>query len=134
MQDDLVNNPKHYKNFGFESIDLIVCVIELMPIKNMAFHIGNAIKYTLRSKFKGNEIQDLSKASWYITHCKTWVQDKEFSIFEQIEVMKYLSLVSRKDFKLYILLVNIVTFALNPSQRNFNALEKNIKRYIKEKV
>lgn len=61
MSVDLVNNPPHYSAFGFESLELLEKVFNLMPEKNMIFYIGNALKYAIRSKFKGNEIQDLKK-------------------------------------------------------------------------
>ncbi|HEC2743741.1 TPA: DUF3310 domain-containing protein [Campylobacter jejuni] len=133
QENNLIDNRVHYKSFGFESIDLIICVIELMPIKNMGFHVGNTIKYVLRSKFKSNEIQDLKKANWYITKSKKWIQNKESIITEQSEVLKYLDFVSKKDFKLYIVLNGICSFALNPSIRNYEILEKIFASYMNER-
>jgi len=54
-----VENPKHYNQHakGIECID----VIEDYP-----FNIGNAIKYLWRCGLKGDEIEDLKKAEWYI--------------------------------------------------------------------
>jgi hypothetical protein len=57
---DLVNQPPHYKSKGgIESID----VIESFELN---FHLGNAVKYILRSDKKGNKEQDLQKAIWYL--------------------------------------------------------------------
>tara|TARA_R110000851_G_scaffold37126_1_gene96139 strand:+ start:787 stop:990 length:204 start_codon:yes stop_codon:yes gene_type:complete len=53
-----VNHPQHY-NEGVEAID----VIESWDLN---FNVGNVIKYMLRSAHKGEEIQDLEKAKWYL--------------------------------------------------------------------
>ena len=57
---DMVNEPPHYRwlPMGIEAID----ITELFD-----FNLGNALKYILRSKHKGREIEDLKKAQWYIT-------------------------------------------------------------------
>jgi len=54
-----VDHPKHY-NEGIEAID----VIESWDLN---FNVGNVIKYMLRAAHKGEEIQDLEKAQWYLT-------------------------------------------------------------------
>ena len=53
-----VDHPNHY-NEGIEAID----VIESWGLN---FHVGNVIKYMLRAPHKGEEIQDLEKAKWYL--------------------------------------------------------------------
>ena len=53
-----VNHPEHY-NQGIETIDII-------ESWGLNFSLGNVIKYTLRSPYKGNEIEDLEKARWYL--------------------------------------------------------------------
>lgn len=54
-----VNHPSHYNASpsGIECID----VVEHMP-----FNVGNAIKYLWRAGLKGEKIEDLEKALWYI--------------------------------------------------------------------
>lgn len=53
-----VNHPKHYQNInGVECIDVV---------EQMNFNLGNAVKYIWRADEKGNPIQDLEKAKWYI--------------------------------------------------------------------
>jgi len=53
-----VNHPKHYSNLpNIECIDVV---------ENFNFNRGNAIKYIWRASEKGNEIEDLQKALWYI--------------------------------------------------------------------
>ncbi|HED5303880.1 TPA: DUF3310 domain-containing protein [Campylobacter jejuni] len=133
MSVDLVNNPPHYSAFGFESLELLEKVFNLMPEKNMIFYIGNALKYSIRSKFKGNEIQDLKKCEFYIKRCSKLISE-DFKIFESKEIMHYLTKISDKDFKLFLLINDIIHFALNPSQRNYNAVENHIKKYIRERI
>ena len=53
-----VDHPNHY-NEGIEAID----VIESWDLN---FNVGNVIKYMLRAPFKGEQIQDLEKAKWYL--------------------------------------------------------------------
>lgn len=64
MGNDPVRNPKHYTGFsnGSEVIDIT---------ENCTFNTGNAIKYAARAgrtdgNVKGNVIEDLNKAKWYI--------------------------------------------------------------------
>jgi hypothetical protein len=52
-------NPGHYKAGSMECID----VIEAFRLN---FHLGNAAKYILRAGKKGDRIEDLRKAAWYI--------------------------------------------------------------------
>ena len=56
---DMVNSPNHYKVGGIETIDFI-------EAKNLGYHLGNAIKYISRADHKGERIQDLEKAKWYL--------------------------------------------------------------------
>lgn len=59
MKPDLVNHPPHYKNHpsGIECITIT---------QHMNFCRGNAVKYIWRAGDKGDEIEDLKKARWYI--------------------------------------------------------------------
>lgn len=55
-----VNHPPHYTDGwsnGAEVIDIT---------ENLNFNRGNAVKYIARAGKKGNELEDLFKASWYI--------------------------------------------------------------------
>ncbi len=56
---DAINHPSHYTSHpsGVECIT----VVEHMP-----FNIGNAIKYLWRCGQKGDEVEDLRKAAWYV--------------------------------------------------------------------
>lgn len=59
MANDPVNRPSHYTSHpsGVEAIT--VC-------EHMSFNVGNAMKYLWRADLKGNTIEDLKKAAWYI--------------------------------------------------------------------
>ena len=56
---DMVNHPKHYNVNGFEVIDIIDAF-------GLNFNMGNALKYLLRADRKGNKVQDIEKAIWYL--------------------------------------------------------------------
>lgn len=57
--DDPVNHPAHYTRHcsGLECIDVV---------EHLTFNIGNAFKYVWRCSLKGNEVEDLKKALWYL--------------------------------------------------------------------
>jgi hypothetical protein len=56
---DPVNHPAHYKDHpsGVECIQIT---------EHMNFNLGNAMKYVWRADLKGDAVQDLRKAAWYI--------------------------------------------------------------------
>lgn len=56
---DAVNHPSHYNSHpsGIEAIQ--VC-------EHFPFSIGNVIKYLWRSGLKGDDVEDLKKARWYL--------------------------------------------------------------------
>lgn len=58
-----VNHPRHYNSGNIETIDLI----KDMGIAE-AFCVGNAIKYITRYQHKGNPVEDLEKAKWYLEY------------------------------------------------------------------
>jgi hypothetical protein len=58
-QPDPVNHPTHYKVGGIETIDFI-------EAKGLTYHLGNVVKYVTRSDHKGDKLQDLEKARWYL--------------------------------------------------------------------
>jgi len=57
---DLVNQPPHYTAGGIETIDFI-------EAKKLNYNLGNVIKYLTRADYKGNKLEDLRKAQWYLT-------------------------------------------------------------------
>jgi len=56
---DNVNNPRHYTSHP-SGIDCIQIT------EHMGFCLGNAMKYIWRADLKGDAIEDLEKAVWYI--------------------------------------------------------------------
>ena len=56
---DPVNHPKHYTEHpsGVECIEIT---------DHFNFNKGNAIKYLWRAGLKGEQVEDLRKARWYI--------------------------------------------------------------------
>jgi hypothetical protein len=54
-----VSNPAHYNTGRIEVIDAI-------EDWDLGFNDGNAIKYIARHKHKGDSIQDIEKAIWYL--------------------------------------------------------------------
>ena len=58
---DQINNPEHYG--GAENIYEAIKVIEAWDLD---FCLGNVIKYISRSGKKGDAVQDLKKAKWYL--------------------------------------------------------------------
>jgi hypothetical protein len=58
-QPDMVNHPPHY-NAHPSGVECIT-IVEHLP-----FNIGSAIKYLWRCGLKGDEIEDLRKAAWYV--------------------------------------------------------------------
>lgn len=67
---DPVNHPAHYKSHpsGIEVIEIT---------EHMNFTLGNVVKYVLRSEHKGNQLEDLKKARWYL--------DREISRLEKAQ-------------------------------------------------
>lgn len=56
---DPVNSPSHYTTGKIEVIDFI-------EDKELGYRLGNTIKYIARAEHKGNKLQDLEKARWYL--------------------------------------------------------------------
>lgn len=62
---DPINNPSHYTDGGYETIDFI----EKMQL---GYHLGNAVKYISRAgKKTADPIEDLNKALWYLERLQT---------------------------------------------------------------
>jgi len=57
--DDGVNHPTHYTHGGIEVIDAI-------EAWKLGFDLGNVVKYVARADHKGQRLQDLMKARWYL--------------------------------------------------------------------
>ena len=56
---DEIEHPSHYTQGKIEVIDFLID-------QDMNFMAANAVKYLCRYRFKGNPVQDLKKAKWYL--------------------------------------------------------------------
>jgi transposase len=57
---DNVNSPPHYTKGGIEVYDFI-------KAKGLSYELGNVVKYVSRAGHKGNKLEDLKKAQWYLS-------------------------------------------------------------------
>lgn len=62
---DMVNNPPHYTSHPArcECGNGVECI---QITEHMGFNLGNALKYIWRADLKGNAVEDLEKAAFYI--------------------------------------------------------------------
>lgn len=69
-----INHPSHYNSGKIE-------VIEYLKDQGIAedFCIGNVIKYVSRHKFKGNPLEDLEKAKWYLEYLIKMNKEKKWN-------------------------------------------------------
>lgn len=58
---DSINHPSHYNTGNIEVIDAI-------DDWNLSFCLGNVVKYIARAGHKGDRVEDLKKAAWYLRH------------------------------------------------------------------
>ena len=59
MTEDVINQPSHYHKHA-----VLVEPIQLCEL--LGFNLGNCLKYCFRYQDKGNPLQDLKKAQFYI--------------------------------------------------------------------
>jgi len=57
--EDVINHPSHYTRGKIEVIDFI-------EDQQLPYHLGNVIKYITRAGYKGDKLEDLKKARWYL--------------------------------------------------------------------
>lgn len=58
-----VDHPAHYGG-----ADNPYEAIKVIDAHGLSFCLGNAVKYILRAGKKGDRIEDLQKAVWYLNH------------------------------------------------------------------
>jgi hypothetical protein len=65
LDKEKINHPPHYNNSkaACECGRRIECID---VTRHLSFNIGNAIKYLWRCDLKGQTLDDLKKAAWYI--------------------------------------------------------------------
>ncbi len=72
---EMVSHPDHYQGASYECIDVMLDVYG--KEKTLAFCELNAFKYLWRSDSKGTDIQDKSKAIWYLDKYNELKQEEE---------------------------------------------------------
>jgi TPR repeat protein len=63
---DPVKRPAHYTKGSIEVIDFIDQTVAGYADPQMAYYLGNILKYCARAPHKGNMQQDLEKAEFYL--------------------------------------------------------------------
>ena len=58
---DKVNHPEHYGG-----VDNPYEAIKVVEAWGLGFHLGNVVKYVSRAGKKGDMLEDLKKARWYL--------------------------------------------------------------------
>jgi hypothetical protein len=69
MKKEAVDHPSHYNTGKYEVIDVI-------EDWDLGFNTGNAVKYIARHSHKGEAIQDIDKAIWYLQRHKAVLLEK----------------------------------------------------------
>lgn len=63
---DPVNHPSHYNTLPTVCSECGHPIETIDVVRHLDFDLGNAIKYLWRAGLKGDAVQDLEKAIWYI--------------------------------------------------------------------
>lgn len=77
-QENLVSNPKHYKQGAIECIDAMEAM--LSEEEFIGYLRGNSFKYRWRYKHKDMPIHDLYKAKWY--------EERLIKFYKKLEVLE----------------------------------------------
>lgn len=56
---NVIDHPAHYNKGKIEVIDFI-------EDQQLPYHLGNVVKYVARAGYKGDKLEDLKKARWYL--------------------------------------------------------------------
>lgn len=62
MPEETVNHPQHY---GGDTTYEVIKVLEAWGL-DASFCLGNTVKYIARAGKKGDALEDLKKAAWYL--------------------------------------------------------------------
>jgi hypothetical protein len=63
---DPVNHPDHYNNGPSKCANCGETIEAIQVTEQMNFNLGNAVKYVWRAGKKGDRLEDLKKAAWYL--------------------------------------------------------------------
>jgi len=64
-EEDVVNSPTHYNTGNIECIEAIEESMSSVAFKG--YLKGNCLKYLWRYDYKGKQVEDLQKATWYLS-------------------------------------------------------------------
>ena len=67
MPEEKINHPAHYNQLPHEVIEIVA---------DRDFCSGNVVKYLMRAPYKGNAVDDLKKARWYLI----WLLEHNYPI------------------------------------------------------
>lgn len=67
MPEEKINHPAHYNQLPHEVIEIVA---------DQDFCSGNVVKYLIRAPYKGNAVDDLKKARWYLI----WLLEHNYPI------------------------------------------------------
>lgn len=85
-KEDVVKQPRHYKNGLYETLDEMLIVFG--PVPTYDFCRLNAWKYRARAPFKGKQKEDMDKANRYIEYAHM-IQNKYPNCFENTTLLFY---------------------------------------------
>lgn len=122
---DNVNHPQHYECLG---VNISFTIEPINLCSSYDFNLGNAIKYILRAQYKGNEIEDLKKAIWYLKFLKKVYIEPTLALNDGIIFIKALEIYKKKN-RFIDSLINL-DGTCNYRNRRFTI--KRIKERIKE--
>ena len=120
VKHDPINNPSHYTDGGYETIDFI----EKMQL---GYHLGNAVKYISRAGKKTvDPIEDLNKALWYLERLQA-IDPCEITIklrWLEADIIKYCNAKGMNN-HYFNLLVLICTNDIANAHKQLNHIIKN---------
>ncbi len=82
---DPVDHPAHYGNGAGDLYE----AIKVIEAWGLGFHLGNAVKYIARAGKKGDEIEDLRKAVWYLQRHIAQLQDTRLATVRLVDAPPY---------------------------------------------
>lgn len=71
LASDAVDHPSHYGG------DTTYEAIKVIEAWGLDFALGNAVKYVCRAGKKGEELEDLKKAKWYLERRIKQLEEKD---------------------------------------------------------
>lgn len=74
---DMVNSPPHYNAGKIETIDKIEDVVQNYESPVHAVLAANVIKYLDRAPLKGDYLESLKKAQWYLNRLVAKAEDEQ---------------------------------------------------------